>query len=309
MNTVLFYLVYPIVWLITLLPSYILYKISSFVGFALYYLIPYRKNLVIRNLGCSFPTKDIREICAIAKKYYVHFADTILESCMFLHLTKKEALKKLVVKNPELLEPFLKSGKSIIGVCGHYGTWELFLAFPLQIKHPFIAFYKPINNKAIDKMFRLIREKFGVQVVPISKTLQTVLRNKDQNKSAVYIFLADQRPVNYYIRYWTTFLNQETPILLGIEKIAKRTNFPVVFFDVQKVKRGHYEVEFKIVAEDPSTITDLDIIEKYLRLLESRIVEKPEYWLWSHDRWKHNRENWEKYYGNFLVEKSQEDIE
>jgi Kdo2-lipid IVA lauroyltransferase/acyltransferase len=307
MKTFLFFIVYGIIWLITLLPSALLYKLSSFVGILLYYVIPYRKNLVIRNLGCSFPEKDIREITAIAKKFYIHFADTILESCMIIHMSKKDAKKIFTVKNPEILDPFFKAGKSVLGVCGHYGTWDLFNAFPLQVNHPFIAFYKPINSKVIDKIFILLRKKFGVEVVPINQTLQTVIKNKNANKTAVYIFLADQRPVNSYIRYWTKFLNQETPILLGVEKIAKKTNFPVVFFDVQRPKRGHYEIEFKIVTEDPSTISDLDLVENYLRLLESRIIEKPEFWLWSHDRWKHNRMNWEKVYGNFLIEKTQDD--
>jgi KDO2-lipid IV(A) lauroyltransferase len=306
MSKITYWLLYGFVWLFTLLPDFIIYKFSSFVGFLLYYVIHYRKNLVIRNLGCSFPDKRIGEIESIAKKFYIHFADTFIESCMMLHWSGKEATKRMVIKNPEVLDPFYKQGRSVLGVFGHYGSWDLFASFPLQSKYQLYGLYKPIHDSAVDKLFIKLRERYGAEAVKVDQSLQTILRNRNENKLGVYMFIADQRPIPRSIRYWSKFLNQETPILLGIEKIAKKTNFPVAYFDVQKVKRGYYEAEIKIITDDPSKEPELDIVERYLRLLEARIINKPEYWLWSHDRWKHKRFAWEKKYGNFLIERPEQ---
>lgn len=304
MSRISHWLLCVFVWLFNLLPEFIIYKFSSFIGFLLYYVIHYRKNLVIRNLSCSFPDKRIGEIESLAKKFYVHFADTFIESIMMLKWNSKEVVKRFKIKNPEILDQYYSEGKSVIGVCGHYCTWDLIGTLPLQSKYILIGLYKPIHNSAVDKLFIRIRTRYGSEVIKSDQAYQAILRNKNENKLGVYMFVADQRPIPQSIRYWSTFLNQETPILLGIEKIAKKTNFPVAYFDVQKVKRGYYEAEIKLITDNPSKEPGLNIVEKYLRLLEARIIDKPEYWLWSHDRWKHKRFAWEKTFGNFLIERS-----
>ncbi len=285
----IYYILYGLIWLFTLLPNRILYGISSFFGFCLFWIIRYRKRLIIKNLKKSFPDKSNAEILLIAKKFNYHLADTFMESLMVIHMSKKEANQRLKIKNINVLDKFYESGKSVISVFGHYGTWDLFNILPVHTNFEVAALYKPIHNKAIDKLLMKIREKFGVITVPSNQALPTILKNKNINKPMIYLFVADQAPLRRDIRYWTTFLNQETPVFIGPEKIAKKTGFPVVFFDVQKVKRGFYEVEIKVITEEPSELPEFEITEKHVRILEERIINKPEYWLWSHNRWKHEK--------------------
>ena len=168
---------------------------------------------------------------------------------------------------------------------------EFRLGLPLYTKFKVLALYKPLNNIYFDRFIKSLRQKFGVHVVPVMRSLPVMMEYHKENIPTITYFMGDQRPRKAHIRYWTKFLNQDTPVMLGSEQIAKRLGLAVVFFSIDKVKRGYYEVEIITVADDPQSSPMYEITEKHTRLLETRINSRPEYWLWSHKRWKHKMEN------------------
>ncbi|HJX71687.1 MAG TPA: lysophospholipid acyltransferase family protein, partial [Bacteroidales bacterium] len=282
------------VWLITLLPLRMLYLMSDFFFLIVYYAARYRKRVVMMNLMNSFPEKSEDEIKTIARKFYRHLCDNFIESFYVLNMSEKEFRKRYRYRNPELLRQLLNKDKSIVLVMGHYGNWDWLCSLPLYFDQQVLAIYHPLSNKYFDELFNRIRNKFGVRLIQMKTAYREMLTATWNQILTITLFLTDQRPIWSSIHYWTTFLNQETPVLIGSESIAKKLNQAVVFADIQKIRRGYYDVEFKLVCENPEQTREFEITETQTRMLEEIIVKKPEYWLWSHKRWKHKREEIEQ---------------
>ena len=246
------------------------------------------------NLNKSFPEKSQKELNGITRRFYRHFCDSFIESFYALNISEKEIRKRYKYKNVEVLNQLYEKNKSVILVFGHYGNWDWLNSLPLYTKHKNYALYHPLRNKYFDELFIQIRGKFGVKLIPMKTAYKDMLTVSKNNILTITYFLTDQRPVWSSIRFWTTFLHQETPVLTGSEVIAKKLNQAVVYLDIQKVKRGFYEAEFELLAENPKETEEFEITESHTRKLESIIIRKPDYWLWSHKRWKLKREDVEK---------------
>lgn len=289
MKRILYYLVYSLLWLITLLPLPVLYLFSDFVYLILYYLVAYRKQTVYQNLRNSLPDKSPKEIRHIARKFYRQLCDYFIESIYRIHMGEKENARRLHYINPELLQDYYNRGKSIVLLLSHYGNWE----WPTRISklsyHDILAIYKPLQNKYFDRLFLQLRGQFGAIGIPMDSTLRTLVTYQRNNQPVVLYTIADQRPQWTSIQHWTTFLNQDTPVITGPEKIARRYNIPVYFLNLQKIKRGFYSAEFMLICENPKDVPEFDITRKYLAMLERSILQRPEIWLWSHKRWKYFR--------------------
>jgi KDO2-lipid IV(A) lauroyltransferase len=289
MKRILYYLVYSLLWLITLLPLPVLYLFSDFVYLILYYLVGYRKQTVYQNLRNSLPDKSPKEIRHIARKFYRQLCDYFIESIYRIHMGEKENARRLHYINPELLQDYYNRGKSIVLLLSHYGNWE----WPTRISklsyHDILAIYKPLQNKYFDRLFLQLRGQFGAIGIPMDSTLRTLVTYQRNNQPVVLYTIADQRPQWTSIQHWTTFLNQDTPVITGPEKIARRYNIPVYFLNLQKIKRGFYSAEFMLICENPKDVPEFDITRKYLAMLERSILQRPEIWLWSHKRWKYFR--------------------
>ncbi len=216
--------------------------------------------------------------------------DSFIESFAAVNMSKRELRKRCAWKNPGILKKYYDEGKSVVAVFGHYGNWEWLLTLPLYTDYKVLALYKPLNNVYFDRFMKKLRQKFGLQTVPVIRSYPVILKYHNENIPVITFFLGDQRPVKEHIRYWTTFLNQDTPVMLGSEQIAKRLNQVVVFFKMNKLKRGYYEIEIIPVSENPKSTKMYEITERHTRLLEDQIRKRPEYWLWSHKRWKHMKE-------------------
>lgn len=289
MNVIFFYIFYGFIWLITWLPLSVLYKLSDFASFVNQHLIRYREKVVIQNLKNSFPEKDEQEIQDIAKRFYNHFFDVFFETLKLLHLKKEKLNQHIWIKNPSVLEELFAKKKQVIAAVGHYGNWEWMAGLPPKLPFSCVSVYKPINNKLFDRFMNRLRSRFGLELVPMEKTLQVVLRKQREKKLGMYALISDQTPIRIRIKYWTSFMNQETPVFLGIEKLARKTNSAVVFMQMQKVSRGKYEVIIHKLTEDGAGTNPLEITEMHVRALEKVIQQQPEYWLWSHRRWKRKR--------------------
>lgn len=286
MRAILFSLFYGLTWLIAQIPLRAVARISDFTYLVIYHLIGYRRSVVRNNLKNSFPEKTDEERKTIEKKFYRHLSDLIFESVFLLHASRKRALNLCKFNNLELFERFYKEGKSAILVSGHYGSWELYSLIGHHAKHHAVGIYKPLANARFEKLMNNSRKRFGGVPVAMKDTLRVLIDYKRKGEPILLGLVSDQTPAKGDIRYWTTFLNQQTPVFLGVEKLSQKFNLPVVFCNMRKVKRGKYEVDFELLTEDPNSFKPYELTELHLKRLERHIIEVPEYWLWSHRRWK-----------------------
>jgi len=275
-------------WILTLLPLRFLYVFSDLIFLIVYYIVRYRKKVVVQNIRNAFPLKSEEEKHLIIKKFYHYLCDYFIESIYLLNMSANECNKRYIYENVELLEKYSNANKSIILATSHYGNWEWASNAWLVTPYRLFGIYKHLSNPLFDKLFIFLRGKYGSLPVPMKHTLRVVTKALRNNEVFALYLLGDQRPNTEDIEYWTTFLNQDAPIITGIEKLAKKFNFPVVFLEVQRVKRGYYKVIFREIAENPLDTKAFEITENYIRKVEEIINKIPEFWLWSHKRWKHD---------------------
>lgn len=289
MGTAAFYIFYGINWIVTLLPLRILYVLSDILYLFLYYFPSYRRNVVATNLRNSFPGKTNEELVAIEKKFYRHLADIFIETLKLTHLSNKELMKRVTFRNPELLNDLFEKGRDLIIVHSHYNNWEWLCILPVYTMHKNVPVYKPLHNKLFERFINNLRSRNNAKLTPMSHVIREIVENKENNSRALYGIMSDQTPAKSDIRYWTRFLNQDTPVYLGIEKIAARYNMPVIFFNVRKIKRGYYEITAELLFEDTAGLPKNYVTDAHVARLETLITENPEYWIWTHKRWKHTK--------------------
>lgn len=294
MKIVNYIIYYCLIIPVSLLPFPLLYGLSDFLFFLFYYVLGYRKKIVTGNIKRSFPEKSEKEQLQIARKFYRHFCDLILESIKTFTISEKEVAKRVVCKNPEAINKYYDQNRSVIIAGGHYNNWEIFaVGVDALIKHKAVGIYKPLSNKFFDEKIRGTRGKYGLYMIS-TKIVKRVF-DEEVNNLISTIFAIDQSPSNSNNCYWMEFLNQETGVLFGVEKYAKEYNFPVVYGRINKEKRGHYSFEFFPVFDNPRETEYGKITEKVTKMLAEDIQAIPEYWLWTHRRWKHKKpENWKK---------------
>ena len=265
-----------------------MYLFSDFVYLILYHVIGYRRKVVFANLSKSFPEKSTVEIKELEKKFYHHLCDISLESIKGFSMSPKEIIRRHKILNPELANHFFDRKLSAISVPGHYNNWEWGSLSPgLQLKYPIVGFYKPMSNKRVDAFAKRHRAKFNTKLASIKETAVTF--DELSGTLYAYIMASDQSPTNLNACYWIDFLNQDTAWLHGPEKYARKYNWPVIYVDIRKVKRGFYELELVTLTEDPASLPEGEITRLYVQYLEKSILTEPAYWLWSHRRWKHSR--------------------
>jgi len=287
---ILNYLLYYLVIIpVSLLPFPLLYGLSDFLFVIFYYVAGYRKKIVTENLRNSFPEKSEEEIKTIARQFYSHFCDLVVESFKSFTISNAQISKRMILKNPELANKFFDQNRSIILAGGHYNNWEwIAVAIDRQIKHQSLAIYSTLSNKFFDKKMRDTRGKYGLIMFSTKKVKEVFEEYKDTLTAT--IFAIDQSPGNPEKSYWMRFLNQETPVLYGTEKYAKEYNYPVLFGTIEKIRRGYYTFEFFEITDQPQQTAYGEITEKTTKMLEEEILQKPQYWLWTHRRWKHKRD-------------------
>lgn len=282
-----FYLFYGINWIITLLPFRVLYLFSDLLFLLLCYFPTYRRKIVLTNLRNSFPEKTEKELSVIARKFYRHLADLVIETLKHTHLSNKQLLKRLTLSNPELLERLYNEGRDLMVVHSHYNTWEWLLILPLWVRYKVVTVYKPIQNFLFDRFMNNFRARNNMSLSPMSEVVREIIKNRGNNIRSLYLLMADQTPAKSQIKYRTTFLNQDTPVFLGPEKIAMKYDMAVIFFNMQKVRRGYYNLTAELLFENTAGLPEYMVTETHVKRLGELIREKPEYWIWSHRRWKY----------------------
>lgn len=287
MQLIAYILVYPILWLVSILPFRLLYFVSDITYVFIYRIFGYRKTTVINNLKLVFPEKSEKEISKIARLFYHHLCDMILESVKSLTISEKELLKRFVPTNIDLINDLEKRNKSVILMCAHYGSWEWIFILQNYVDYKGYAIYKRLSNKYFDRMVKRVRAKYNTYLITTKEAVKTLIAERNNGSLTINGFVSDQSPKADKAFYWNNFLNIKVPMHTGAEVLAKKLDMPVVFFRVDRKKRGFYEVTFKTLAENPKDFKDYEITDIFFKLVEDQILEAPQYYLWTHKRWKH----------------------
>jgi KDO2-lipid IV(A) lauroyltransferase len=242
--------------------------------------------MVRKNLTNSFPEKSVAELRKIERAFYRHLCDLAVESIKNFTLSEQSSVKRMKIVNPELMETYFNKGQSVVLVGGHYNNWELFaLAIPGQIRHIPLALYSPLKNKFWNEKVIKSRSKYGLHLLRIDEVIQKMKTHKDEQ--FVVIFGSDQSPRKSQLAHFTTFLNQETAVAYGAERMARELNIPIIAGSNVRISRGHYKVIYELISDDHSKFKKGEITAAFTRHLEKDILSAPQYWLWSHNRWKH----------------------
>jgi KDO2-lipid IV(A) lauroyltransferase len=272
-----------------MLPFKILYLFSDFTYLIVYYIIGYRKTTVRENLSLALPNLSKEERLIIEKKSYRHLCDMFLEMIKTMTISKKEVQKRFVFTNIEVYKKLEEQEKSIAMMLAHYASYEWVISMNAYVTFSAYAIYKKIKNPYFDKLVRNIRSKFKASLITTKETIPTIINNNRNKKLSIYGFASDQSPRISSAFHWQTFLGVEVPVHTGAEILAKKYDMNVIFLKVKKVKRGFYEASFELLSENPKEVPNYEITDKFLKLVEQQIYEAPEYYLWTHKRWKHMR--------------------
>lgn len=285
---IIYYLTLPFIYLLSILPFPVLYALSDFLFVVFFYITGYRKKIVMQNLRNSFPEKSEAELKELARKFYHHLCDLFLETFKTLTISRKSMLKRCPV-SPEAIALFTRMAeekKSIVIVMGHKGNWEWAgNSFSICCPQQLYVIYHPLSNTYFNGLIYRMRCRFGTKLIAMQDTFRDMVKLRHEVNATA--FIADQSPPPQ-TAHWMEFLNQDTPVFKGTEKIAQKLKYPVVYVSIRKVKRGYYE----LYAEElnlPDNLLENALTEIHTKILEKDIREQPETWLWSHRRWKHKR--------------------
>jgi len=287
------------VWyLFSLLPLRIHYIISDFLYWLLYKVMGYRRKVVWKNLSASFPEKSEAELKEIERGFYHFLCDYFVETVKMMTISKKEIKKRMAFKGVEVLDEVVESGQSIAMYLGHYCNWEWITSMPLWVtpKVQCGQIYHPLENKFFDRLILRSRERLGALCISMQDTLREMVRYKREGQPVLIGYISDQAPNWSNIHHWVDFMNQDTPVLTGTERIAKKMNHAAFYMEVRRVKRGYYEAEFKLITREPQKLEDFKLTDMYFDMLEKSIRQAPEFWLWSHNRWKRTRKEFNERY-------------
>lgn len=289
MQLLVFIIAYPFLWIVSILPFPIFYFLSDCIYLLVYHVIGYRKKVVRANLALALPHLTAKERLQIEKKSYHHLCDMFLEMVKTMTISSAEMNKRFVVTNLEVMTDLEKKGKSIMLIASHYASWEWLLSFNQKVSLKGIGVYKKLANKHFDKLVRDIRSKYNTELVPTNQTIPLIANNQRNNIQCIYGLASDQSPKADRIFHWQSFMGVEVPVHTGPEMLAKKYDMNVVFAKVKKIKRGYYELTIVPLSENAKSVPDFEITQAYIKEVEKQIAEAPEYYFWTHKRWKHRR--------------------
>ena len=293
-------IVYPIFYVLSLLPFRVLYGISDFFYLIMYHIVGYRKKVVRKNLSSSFPEKTSQELKEIEHGFYHWLCDYFVETLKLLTVSDETLLKHIEFRNAEQIEEYYDKGQTCAAILGHYCNWELLSATGLAFKRHKEAvcglIYHPLRSKIFDMLFKDIRQSKGRVCIPKQDILRYLVRYKREKRMWLFGYISDQSPKYLNIHCWLPFLNHDTPVFTGGEKIMKKMNDAVFYVDMQRPERGKYICTFRLITDKPAEMQENEITTRFFKMLEDTIKRDPRLYLWTHDRWKRNHEHFDKYY-------------
>lgn len=291
-SRLVYWLTYAGMWLLALLPFRAIYVLSDGLYLLMRHLAHYRRRVIRSNLKNSFPEKCEAELREIEREFYHYICDYMLEEIKMMRMSFKDLSRRMHYVNTEEYLAMIEKYGGIVVLIPHYANFEWLIGMGAIMKPGDVPVqvYKPLRNKYMDEMFRLIRSRFGGYNVRKHATAREVVKLRRDGKRVVIGLITDQSPTRNEAKHWTTFLNQDTVFMDGGERIAKMMGYPVFYCELKKQGRGHCEARFDLLTETPKQTADGEITELFARRLEKTIERAPAYWFWSHKRWKLTRE-------------------
>lgn len=294
MKNLTYYLSFALWFIISLLPLWVFYRLSDGLYYLVYHVVRYRRRVVYANLRSSFPEKSEAEIERIAKDFYSFFCDYIVETIKFFSMGEKNIRKRMKFEGLGQVKEDFANGRSVSVYLGHYCNWEWISSLGLHLDEQCGQIYHPLENATLDRLFLYMRGRFKAQSIKMDDTFLTILKWKKEGRKNIVGYIADQVPGYNNIHYWADFLHHDTPVFTGAERISKIMDTAVYYIDVERPRRGYYTARFIKIADSLNEHPVFFATEQYFRLLEKNIQRAPQYWLWSHKRWKRTREEFNR---------------
>lgn len=274
------------------MPVFIHYLFADIIYMVLRYVVRYRYRTVNSNLETSFPSLSQKDRCQLINKFYHHEADLIVESIYHFSISKESLMKRMKFEGVERVEESINQGRSVALFLGHYCNWEWISSLPLWLsdKSRSLQLYHPLENPVFDHLIGYTRERMGSTNIPMAQSIRHIMKYRNEGKPVVVGFIGDQVPIWESLNYWVDFLNHDTPVMTGGERIARKMGMDCYYVHIRKEKRGHYVAAFHLITDKVKETPEHYVTEQYYARLEENIKQYPEYWLWTHNRWKRSRQ-------------------
>ena len=291
-----YYIGSAIWYTLSLLPLRVLYILSDLLYLLVSRIVRYRHRVIWNNLKTSFPEKTDQEIRRIEHDFYHYFCDYLVETIKMMTISERQLRQRMTFTGMEELNRVLSSGQSCAVYLGHVGNWEWITSLPFWVSSDVqcAQIYHPLENAASDKLFLKVRERLGARCIAMNDTLREVVRYRREGRTICVGYISDQKPHWVNIHHWVDFLNHDTPVLTGTERIARSTGHAVFYADVTRKRRGYYNCDMQLITTDPKSTNEWELTDRYFSSLEQTIRRDPAIWLWSHDRWKRTREEFNR---------------
>lgn len=303
MKEFVYNIVYSFFYLISLLPYRALYVLSDLFYVIIYHIVRYRRSIVRRNITTAMPERSMEENLRIEHEFYHWLCDYFVETVKLMSVSKKELFRHIEFRNVEQVERYFDKGQTCAAILGHYCNWELLSATGLMFRRHGEAvcglIYHPLRNDLFDRLFIKIRQSMGGLCIPKKDILRYLVSFRSQGLMNLFGYIADQAPRYRNIHLWLPFLNHDTPVFTGAERIMRKMNNAVFYVDMERPRRGHYIYTFRLVTDNPASKPEFWLTRRFFELLEETILSDPRFYLWSHDRWKRTREEFDR---NFKTE-------
>ena len=287
-----FYILYGFVYLFSLLPMWVHYRLSNVVCFIVYCVVRYRRKIVRKNLAASFPDMSEQELRQVEYRFYRFFCDYIVENIKLVTMNKEEVMKRMVFEGIDEMEKSFETHDFVFVYLGHYCNWEYVASLqwwaPKDVRCA--QLYARLSNSAFDELFLRIRSRYGGDNINKKESLRHIIDYKNKGQKAIIGFISDQTPKWENIHMWMPFLNHDTPVFTGTERIAKKVNAAFYYGELSQEKRGYYRCRFKLMTNEVNQYGEHELTRVYMELLEQTIKANPQFWLWTHNRWKRQRQ-------------------
>lgn len=299
LNSILYWLLYGLWWLVSLLPMWFHYALADALYVLVAHVLRYRRKVIDKNLANAFPELTDAERRKLKHQFYHYFCDFIAEIVKYATMRTDNIKRRMVFHGTDKVCEILREGQDVALMLGHYCNWEMMTSYPIWLQGIDAGYGQIVHeleNPVFNRLMRAVRNRMGSQTVAMQDTLRWLLRHRKEGHPTILAYVSDQVPLWWNIHHWLDFMNQDTPVFTGLERIARKLNQAVIYIDARRVRRGYYEAEVQVITRDPNSMPEFGITDEYFRRLEATIRHDPQYWLWSHNRWKRTREEFNRDY-------------